>query len=123
MVSLRSTDRDIYALLERTQPHLSFTPEEERLGEAALRELGMSNGAPFVCFLSRSSAYLENMFPNEDWRYHNYRDWSTKSLIPAAEELVRRGYCEFFNRPGVFVGYASAGCSHDGIRGKWRGSC
>jgi len=92
---------DTYALFERTQVHLSFTPKEECLGETALRELDIPNGASFVCFHSRSSAYLENMFPNENWRYHNYRDSSIKNYIPAAEELTHRGY--FTIRMGAVV--------------------
>lgn len=100
-LSTLSADRDIDALLERTQPHLSFMPEEERLGEAALRKLGISNGAPFVCFHSRTSVYLEKVFPNWDWHYHNYRNSSIKNFIPAAEELARRGY--FLLRMGAII--------------------
>lgn len=94
-------NRDIYGLLQRTQPHLSFTTEEESLGYISLQNLGIYNGVPFVCFHSRSSDYLDKMFPNKNWRYHDYRDSSIKNLIPAAEELARRGY--FAVRMGAVV--------------------
>jgi len=96
------SDRDIHGLLGRTQVHLSFTPEEERLGCEELLGLGIPNGVPFVCVHSRDSAYLYTVFPNlRNWRYHDYRDSNITSFIPAAEELVRRGY--FAVRTGAIV--------------------
>ena len=94
-------DRDIHGLLARMPVHLSFTPEEERLGHAALRELGISDGAPFVCFHARDSAYLDAVYLGKDLHYHDYRDSNIQNHIPAAEELVRRGY--FAVRTGAIV--------------------
>lgn len=96
-----NNDRDVHGLLECIPIHLSFTSEEECMGRAMLRELGISDGVPFVCFHSRDSAYLDKMFPNKNLRYHNYRDSNIKNFIPAAEELVRRGY--FAVRTGAVV--------------------
>ncbi len=84
-------DRDVHGLLARTKPHLSFTREEEQLGRAGLRAMGMPDDAPFVCFQSRDSAYLEAAFPDRDWNYHDYRDSKIHNYISAAEELTRRG--------------------------------
>ncbi len=95
------SDRDIRGLLARTQPHLSFTPEEEHLGRVAVRELGILDGTPFVCFHSRNSAYLDTVYPKKNWHYHDYRDSNIKNFIPAAEELVNRGY--FAVRMGAIV--------------------
>ena len=92
----RYQDRDIHGLLRRMPAHLALTPEEERRGYAGLRELGIPEGAPFVCFHSRDSAYLDAVQPpptvNGDWRYHDFRDSSVHNHVPAAEELARRGY-------------------------------
>ena len=97
------SDRDIHGLLTHTQAHLSFTPEEERLGRAALRELGIPDDTSFVCFYARDSAYLDTVLPRSVgiWRYHDYRDASIENFIPAAEELVRRSY--FAIRMGAIV--------------------
>lgn len=94
-------NRDIHGLLARTRPHLSFTPEEERLGCEALQELGIPAGRPFVCFHSRDSAYLDKVLPNHNWRSHDYRDSNIKNFTPAAEELVDQGY--FAVRMGAVV--------------------
>lgn len=101
VISWPYNDRDVHGLLERTRVHLSFTSEEERRGNKALQSLNISKGVPFICFLARSSAYLQARFSNRDLRYHNYRDSSIKNFVPAAEELVRRGY--FALRMGATV--------------------
>jgi putative glycosyltransferase (TIGR04372 family) len=84
--------RDQDGLFARTSPHLEFTPEEKRLGEEALRELGMPEGRQFVCFHTRDSTYLRAQLPKGDIIYHDYRDSSIHDLLPAMEELARRGY-------------------------------
>lgn len=101
VIHYSDNDRDIYGLLARIQPHLSLTPQEERWGHEALEKLGIPDGAPFVCFCARDSAYLSTMSPHRDWTYHDYRDASIHSYIPATEELVRRGY--FAIRTGSIV--------------------
>jgi putative glycosyltransferase (TIGR04372 family) len=85
-------EMDIHGLLARTQPHIFFTPEEECKGEKNLRELGISGGASFVCFLARDTHYLNTMAPNINWRYHDYRNSKIHNYVFAAEELVRRGH-------------------------------
>ena len=97
-----SWDRDIHGVLERIPAHLSFSPEEERLGQAALRELGVPEGTPFVCFYARDSAYLDAVYPtSRNWQYHDYRDSCIHNYVLAAEELSRRGY--FAIRMGAIV--------------------
>jgi len=85
-------DRDVHGLLASTQPHLSFTIDEEQIGSVGLRNLGVPEGTPFVCFHARDSAYLETIYPNFDCSYHDYRDSSIHNYVPAVEELSRRGY-------------------------------
>lgn len=92
IIPLDNGARDVYGLLERTPTHLSFTTEEEKLGYTTLQEFGISNGAPFICFHTRSAAYLNKEYPDIDWGYHNFRDSDIKTFFPAAEELGRRGY-------------------------------
>lgn len=94
-------DRDISGLLMRTKPHLTFTPEEEHQGREWLRSTGISNGTPFICFLSRDKSYLNQVFTGKDWSYHDYRDSNVNNFLPAAEELSQRGY--FMLRMGAEV--------------------
>lgn len=84
--------RDYRGLLARTPPHLSFTPEEERRGQTELLAMGLPQGVPFVCFHQRDNAYLATALPEFNWGYHDYRDHTLASLIPAALELAQRGY-------------------------------
>jgi len=92
LISLLSTI-DFQGLLSRTQLHFSFTREEELFGQEELKKLGVPQEVPFVCFHTRDSVYLESVFPQKDWSYHNFRNADIRNYIPAAEELVRRGYC------------------------------
>ncbi|MFB0566235.1 MAG: TIGR04372 family glycosyltransferase [Candidatus Aminicenantaceae bacterium] len=96
-----NADRDIHGLLARMPMHLSFTPGEERQGNSALRELGIPEGAPFVCFIARDPAYLDVLFPSKNWNYHDYRDSNIHKYIPGVEELARRDY--FAVRMGAVV--------------------
>lgn len=100
----RTGDRDIHDLLSRTRAHLSFTPEEERRGLAALRQMGIPEGTPFICFFARDTAYLDFALPNVNWHrggYHDYQNSNIHNYIPAAEEMTRRGY--FAIRMGYIV--------------------
>ncbi len=87
-----TTDRDVHGLYSQIPPHISFTTEEEEMGRQALRQMGIPEGAEFICIHSRDSAYLEETFPYDVWDYHSYRDSRIDDFIPAAEEMARRGY-------------------------------
>lgn len=88
------SDMDVHGLLPRARVHLSFTPKEEQVGRAAIRDLGIPEGVPYVCLFARDSAYLDTLhtyYSREHWRYHDYRDSNILNYIPAAEEIVRKG--------------------------------
>lgn len=88
-------------ILGYKKPHIAFTKEEETFGSQALRELGVPENKPFVCFHARDAAYLNVMYPKMTWSYHDYRDSSINNYIPSVEELTRRGYCAI--RAGAVV--------------------
>ena len=85
-------NRDMNGVLAKVGPHLSFTSEEEAQGQAELQEIGIPPETPFVCFIARDSAYLDQVFPQIEWSYQGYRDASIQSYVQAAEELAGRGY-------------------------------
>jgi len=94
--------RDVRGLQARTPAHLSFTAGEEQRGQAALRELGIPEGAPYICFFARDSAYMDVHLPSRGTGGGSgFRDCSINSYVPAAEELTRRGY--FALRMGAIV--------------------
>ena len=90
-------DRDILNLLDKSEPHLKFTPEEEIYGKECMKKFGLPNNAKFVCLLVMDSTYLENSQFNifNDWSYHDYRDGNIDRYVLAAEELAQRGYFVF----------------------------
>lgn len=93
-------DRDIDNLMERSDPHLRFTSEEEKLGKAGLISMGIADGSKFVCLNVRDNAYL----PGPEYSYHDFRNSDIQNYILASEELTKRGY--FVIRMGVIVNEA-----------------
>lgn len=84
--------RDIHNLLEKSPPHLKFTAAEEKRGERGLRELGIPEGAKWVCIVARDSYYLRATEPGNDYSYHDFRDSDIQNYRQAAVELTKRGY-------------------------------
>jgi len=95
------SDRDILGLSANAPSHLSFTPKEETLGQSALLEIGIPEGAPFICFFARDSAYLSLSYSSHKSDSHNYRDSSIQNHVQAMEELTKHGY--FGVRMGAVV--------------------
>ena len=77
---------------------LPFTSSEKLEGKNLLQALGVTSDAPWVCIHNRDAEYLNTKVvaskssPENFWGYHNYRDFSAKSMVLAAEELTKRGY-------------------------------
>jgi putative glycosyltransferase (TIGR04372 family) len=93
-----STDRDIYAQVRKTEPHLFFTDEEEYLGKQYLKSKGIHDGDKFICLHVRDNAYLNKMHPKlseNDWKYHDYRDSCIEDFLETAEEMTKRNYYIF----------------------------
>ena len=86
---------------------LHFTSSEKLAGKNLLQALGVPSDAPWVCIHNRDAEYLNlklsasKLAPGKSWAYHNYRDFSAKSMVMAAEELAKRGY--FVLRMGAVV--------------------
>ena len=86
---------------------LHFTSSEKLAGKNLLQALGVTSDAPWVCIHNRDAEYLNTKVapskssPEKSWGYHNYRDFSAKSMVLAAEELTKRGY--FVLRMGAVV--------------------
>ncbi len=74
-----------------TRATLSFTDAEEARGRQALRDMGIEDGAWFVCVHSRDSIYLQQTNHTGDWGYHDYRDCSILNYLPAMREITKRG--------------------------------
>ncbi|MFA4849316.1 MAG: TIGR04372 family glycosyltransferase [Methanoregula sp.] len=116
-------DRDVNNVLEFVPPHLSFTQDEEEFGRITLDSMGLSSHDLFVCFIGRDPNYLKLINSNLDTSYHDYRNIDINNYIPAAEEMVNRGYYAIrmglevanalaSNNPGI-IDYATNGQRSD----------
>lgn len=72
-------------------PQLHFNNEEEELGRALLKKINIKPGMPFVCFHIRDKSYLDAMYPNQNWTYHDYRNCSLDNYLPAIKYLASLG--------------------------------
>jgi putative glycosyltransferase (TIGR04372 family) len=97
----RQQERDVYGLLAETPIHVSFTDEEERAGQTALKEMGVDGDTQFIGFHARDSAYLASTFPGVNNEAQDYRNSNIENYIPAAEKMASRGYMAF--RMGAVV--------------------
>ena len=90
--------------LNNIPPQLAFTFQEEMRGKQLLKNMGIEQGIPFVCFNVRDKAYLDKMRPTnspEGWSYHNYRDCDIHNYLPAVKYLASLGI--FIIRMGYIV--------------------
>jgi putative glycosyltransferase (TIGR04372 family) len=65
---------------------LKLRSEHRRLGQRFLRDMGMPEGAWFVCVHARDGGYS-----TQDESTHDYRNMSVENLLPAMQEIVARG--------------------------------
>ena len=79
-------DRDIHNLFERQRPHLYFTADEHKRGEAGMRALGIPEGATWVYLIVRDAAKHPHL------PYHAYRNTDIDTYEQAAIALAARGY-------------------------------
>jgi putative glycosyltransferase (TIGR04372 family) len=75
-------------------PRLTFSKNELRAVQKKLNQLGISDSAKWICIHNRDSSYLKKKFPNVDFSYHNYRDFTLKSM----EKLIN-----YFSKKGIYV--------------------
>lgn len=75
-------------------PRLSFSKNELKLAQNKLLQLGIKDSSKWICIHNRDSNFLKKNFPNNDFSYHNYRDFSLKSM----EKLI-----SYFSNQGIYV--------------------
>lgn len=70
------SDREEYernnCIPEQTAKLFELTGDELQYSTDKVKKIGIKE--PFICFSNRDSAYLDTLYPQGDWTYHNYRD-------------------------------------------------
>ncbi|MFC1768254.1 TIGR04372 family glycosyltransferase [Nanoarchaeota archaeon] len=84
------TVSNYYDEFVRGTPTLEFTNEEERQGQELLRKMGIGEGDWFVCLHARDEIFTKKTF-DDDLSYHDYRNWSVKTALKAAEYITKKG--------------------------------
>src|SRR3990167_805966 len=97
-----SGGEDKWGLLSRIKKcHLSFTQSEKDIGNELMQQLGLPQGAHFICLLGRDSNYLKHHLPQTDWSYHDYRNVNINDYKMAAKLLAEKKY--YVVRMGKYV--------------------
>src|SRR3990167_2181049 len=74
--------------------------KEEKKGKKLLNDLGIPEGAKFICIHGRDKQYLKTYIPS-NWDYHNYRDVDINNYKETALFLAEKGY--YVVRVGKYV--------------------
>lgn len=93
-------DRDVWNLLDDTDPQIKFSAKEIERGAKALILLGVPQGAEFVCITVRDSCYMTD-FLRADTSPDNYRDANIDNYYQAIQGLLDNGF--YVIRMGVKV--------------------
>lgn len=81
-----------YFEFNNSSPTLEFTEDEEVYGRDFLRKMGIDlQKGWFICVYVRESRYLNEMFPNGLWSYHDYRNTRLEDLREAIEHIINSG--------------------------------
>ncbi len=92
---IRTSSRDISGTLNKVNPQLKFSPDENKNGEYFLNSIGLKKDQKFVCFIIRDNQYLDTEFPDKDFSYHSYRDSDISKFYPSFHYLLQEGYAIF----------------------------
>lgn len=85
-------DKDVLNLMDRSEPSLKFSTEEEVVGRKYLSKFNLNENSKFIALSIRDNNYLKNKDKFKDWSYHNYRDQDINNYILALNELTNKGY-------------------------------
>jgi putative glycosyltransferase (TIGR04372 family) len=80
-----------YLEMKEGKPCLSFTPEEEEKGKAALAAMGIGENDWFACIYARDPSYLQTKGETEGANMNRYRDCSIENFIDAAQLVSQSG--------------------------------
>ncbi|MCL0053711.1 TIGR04372 family glycosyltransferase [Dehalococcoidia bacterium] len=80
-----------YSEYNDSGPLLSFSEAEEERGQMVLREMGIPEGAWFVCFHARDSAYLQQQYTGKNMDHTSVRNSSIENCFDAMKYITENG--------------------------------
>jgi len=70
---------------------LKLTDQDIDRGYQELKKFGIGKNDWFVGFHARDSSYLNKLYPESDFSYHDFRDCSVQNYVKAAEHIAGLG--------------------------------
>ena len=96
MSVIDQNDEDDYlGLYKKYSKSPKFLDSELKSGSAFLESVISGPDKKFICLLVRDSAYMNELSPNRDNNYTNYRDSDITTYVKASEALNTLGYTVF----------------------------
>jgi putative glycosyltransferase (TIGR04372 family) len=76
----------------KDKKYLYLTEQEKIKGNDILKSMGLAVNDKFICFHNRDSSFLDTVFAEQNWNFHDYRDSSINNYLAAADYLTKNGY-------------------------------
>lgn len=86
-----SYDRDLDQNLKK-QNIIKFSLTERQIGNNFFKDFNIKKNDKIVCLNIRDNSYKKLINPNNNWDYHNYRDFKISSFYSAINYLIKLGY-------------------------------
>ena len=80
-----------FRIFQETGPVLSFTESEETRGKLLLQEMGIPDGAWFVCFHAKDPAHIQQLLPYKDMSREDFKNVSIINYLQAMEYIASCG--------------------------------
>ena len=84
---------------QKQNSYVNFTFDEKEKGSKNLIKMGINPESKWICIHNRDSKYLKKNFKNmgstrfgRDWSYHDYRNFSVNSMLPALEYFTQNNF-------------------------------
>ena len=61
-------------------------------GDKILKEIGVEKDKKVVCIYARDAAYLNQVYSDNDWSRHNYRNFDIENFNDTISYLIDRDY-------------------------------
>lgn len=74
------------------QDFLYFSEKEKNSVDKSLLELGITKKDKWICIHNRDDAYLNLVYPDKDWSYHDYRNFPINDLLKVCKKMISNGY-------------------------------
>ena len=84
--------RKKFSFILNQDPFLSLSNQDLERGYRIIKKYGIGKNDKWICVYNRDGAYLKSFIKNEDWTYHNFRNFPIKDLEKAINYFIKNKY-------------------------------